>query len=303
VFDLRNQKTRGHLAMLAFSMLVAGSFSLGHLVANEITPPALTAVRFVLAAVVMGALMLVAPGAKRQNFEAPWRYLVLGGMLAVYFVLMFEGLKTAPPVSASAVFTLMPLMAAVAGFVILRQMTTWRMLAALVIAAMGALWVIFDGSFSALAALNIGRGEVIFFTGCISHAVYTPVVKLLNRGESPIVFTFGTLVGGSLVLLAFGMRDLMATDWANLPEIVWITLGYLVIFSTASTFVALQYAALRLPAAKVLAYTYLTPSWVILWEYAFGNGLPAPILLFGVGATIIALFMLLKDEEAEKTSD
>jgi hypothetical protein len=33
-------------------------------------------------------------------FAAPWRYLVLAGLFAVYFVLMFEGLKTAPAVSA-----------------------------------------------------------------------------------------------------------------------------------------------------------------------------------------------------------
>jgi len=288
---------RGHLAMLLFSVLVAGSFSLGHLVANEISPPALTAVRFVLAAVVMGVLMTVTPGVTRDSFRAPWRYLLLGGMLAIYFVLMFEGLKTAPPVSASAVFTLMPLMAAVAGFFILHQITTGRMLAALLIAASGALWVIFRGDLAALIEMDMGRGEAIFFAGCISHAVYTPVVKRLNRGESPIVFTFGTLIGGSLVLLLFGAPDLLATDWGHLPPIVWITLAYLVVFSTAATFVALQFAALRLPAAKVLAYTYLTPAWVILWEFALGNGLPAGKVFLGVGATAVALVMLLRDEE------
>ncbi len=288
--------------MLAFSALVAGSFSLGHLVANEVAPPALMAVRFVLAAVVMGAVIVVGPGLRRRHFAAPWRYLVLGAMLAIYFVLMFEGLKTAKPISASAVFTLMPLMAAVAGYFILGQVTTRRMAAALAIAALGALWVIFRGDLAALMTFDVGRGEVIFFTGIISHAVYTPMVKKLNRGESPIVFTFGTLVGGSIILLLFGARDLVATDWRALPSIVWITLGYLVIFSTATSFVAVQYAVLRLPAAKVLAYTYLTPTWVILWEFAFGNGVPRPMMILGVGATIVALVMLLKDEAGGETS-
>lgn len=40
---------RGHLAMLLFSALVAGSFSLGSLAANEIAPAALNAVRFLIA--------------------------------------------------------------------------------------------------------------------------------------------------------------------------------------------------------------------------------------------------------------
>ena len=41
---------RGHLAMLAFSALIAGSFSLGSLMANMVSPVAFSAVRFLLAA-------------------------------------------------------------------------------------------------------------------------------------------------------------------------------------------------------------------------------------------------------------
>ena len=45
----RREALRGHAAMLAFSVLIAGSFSLGARVANLIDPVAITALRFVLA--------------------------------------------------------------------------------------------------------------------------------------------------------------------------------------------------------------------------------------------------------------
>ena len=271
--NLTADQWRGHLAMLVFSALVAGSFSLGHIVANEIAPAAINAVRFVLAGVVMGLFVLAGPGFKRAHFAAPWRYLVLGGLFALYFVLMFEGLKTAKPVSAAAVFTLMPMMAAGFGWLLLRQVTTPRMALALSIAAFGALWVIFKGDISALYTLDVGRGEVIYFIGCISHAIYTPMVRKLNRGESAVTFTFGVLAAGSILLIVVGAKDLAATNWLALPGIVWLTLAYLVVFSTASSFVLLQYATLRLPSAKVMAYSYLTPSWVNLLEASIGNGL------------------------------
>ena len=70
---------------------------------------------------------------------------MLGGLFAFYFVLMFEGLKTAPPVSAAAVFTLTPVMAGGFGWLLLRQIMTPRMALALAIGALGALWVIFRG--------------------------------------------------------------------------------------------------------------------------------------------------------------
>lgn len=292
---------RGHLAMLLFSALVAGSFSLGGMVANEIAPAALNAVRFAIAAVVIGAVVAATGRFDRRALQAPWRYLVLGGLFAAYFVLMFEGLKTAPPVSAAAVFTLTPVMSAGIGWLLLRQITTSRMAAALAIGAAGALWVIFRADLSAFLALEVGRGELIYFVGCVAHAVYTPMVRKLNRGEPAVLFTFGMLLAGCAVLTVYGWSDIRATDWAALPGIVWIALLYLAFFASAATFVLLQYATLRLPSAKVMAYTYLTPSWVLAWELALGHGGPRPLVLAGLGLTVVALLLLLKDEEAMRS--
>lgn len=287
---------RGHLAMLAFSALVAGSFSLGSMAAPHIAPEALNAVRFVLAAILMSALVLATGGLTRAAFQAPWRYFALAFFFCTYFVLMFEGLKTGAPVSMAAVFTLTPVMAAGFGWLLLRQVMTSRMVVALTIGATGALWVIFRADLSALLAFSIGRGELIFFVGCIAHAVYTPLVPRLNRGERPVVFTLGTLIAGSILLTLFGGRSLASTDWANLPSIVWITIGYTSVFASATTFLLLQYASMRIPSAKVMAYTYLTPSWVILWEMALGRPLPPVLILVGVLLTVSALLLLLKDD-------
>ncbi|WP_341366900.1 DMT family transporter [Yoonia sp. BS5-3] len=286
----------GHLAMLAFSLLVAGSFALGVLSANDISPMALNAVRFWIAAGVIGATVLATTGMQRQALAAPWRYVVLAGFFTTYFVLMFEGLKTAPAVSAAAVFTLTPVLTALFGWLLLRQVLTRRMALALGVGAIGALWVIFEADFDALLRFEIGRGELIYFCGCISHAVYTPMVRKLHRGEPAIVYTFCTLLAGAMILTVLGWGDLRETDWASLPGIVWVTIGYTAVFASAATFTLLQFATLRLPSSKVMAYTYLTPSWVIAWGTALGGGTPAPAVLLGVGLTIIALLLLLKDE-------
>lgn len=293
-------QTQGHLAMLAFSALVAGSFSLGGMVANEITPLALNAVRFVIAAVVVGIAAAVTTGIKRSDFVAPWRYVLLGGLFMFYFVLMFEGLKTSPPVSSAAVFTLVPAMAGVFGWLMLRQRMTPRMALALCIGGAGALWVIFRADMAALLAFDVGRGEVIFFFGCIAHAIYTPLVRVMNRGESAVVFAFGTLVAGAVLLLVIGARDIAATDWTALRPMVWVTLLYVSLAASSITFVLVQFAALRLPSAKVMAYTYLVPSWVIGWEAAFGNGLPPVMIGAGIALTMVALLLLLRDDEVPR---
>jgi drug/metabolite transporter (DMT)-like permease len=106
------------------------------------------------------------------------------------------------------------------------------------------------------------------------------------------------LVAGAVLLTVYGWSDIRATDWAALPNIVWITLAYIALFASAATFVLLQFAAMRLPSAKVMAYTYLTPTWVICWQMALGNGVPGVWVSGGIVLTVIALAMLLRDDEA-----
>ncbi|MFG6083017.1 DMT family transporter [Paracoccus litorisediminis] len=292
----RIEALRGHAAMLAFSVLIAGSFSLGARAANLIDPTAISAARFVIAAGVIAGFAFAGPGIPRQALRAPWRYLLLGGLFAAYFVLMFEGLKTALPVSAAAVFTLTPVMSAGFGWLLLRQRMTGRLAMALALGAAGSLWVIFRGDIHALRRLDFGRGEAIYLLGCVAHALYTPMVRRLNRGETPLVSTFGTLVAGAALLSIWGWRAILETDWANLPALVWVTLIYVAICASAMTTLLVQYATMRLPAAKVMAYTYLTPAWVLLLESALTGAAPASAMLPGFAATIVALLLLLKDQ-------
>jgi drug/metabolite transporter (DMT)-like permease len=290
------EAVKGHVAMLAFSALVAGSFSFGGAMANEIEPVVLQAMRFGIAAAIVGAAALATGKLRSADFRAPWRYLLLGGAFAIYFVMMFEGLKTAPPVSASAVMTLVPIMTAVFAFAILRQRTTPRIALGLAIGAAGALWVIFRGEIAALIAFDVGRGEWLYFVGCIAHAFYVPMARKVNRGEAAAASSFLVLSAGALILLIYGWGEIRATDYAALPAIVWIALGYLSVGAMAITFVLLNFASMRLAGAKVMAYTYLTPGWVILWELGFGKGLPGPGILLGVGLTMGAVVLLLKHE-------
>lgn len=288
--------TQGHLAMLAFSALVAGSFSLGALAAPLISPAALTVARFALAGLAVGAVAAFSGGIQAQARTAPWRYLVLGGLLATYFVLMFKGLQTAHAIPTAAIFTLTPVMAAGFGWLVLRQKTSGRMALALGLGAMGALWVVFRGDPAAALALQIGPGEAIYFAGCVAHALYAPMVRRMNRGEGALTSTLCTMAAGFVLLALWGAGDVLATAWSSLPAIVWICLLYVALAASAASFVLLQYAALRLPAAKVMAYTYLVPAWVILWELALGHEAPPLNVLGGMALTLLALGLLLKTE-------
>lgn len=281
--------------MLLFAALISGSFTLGDLAVADLAPGPMTAARFVVAVAVMS--LLAAPHMARSHFRAAWRYPVLGGLMGGYFILMFEALAITDPVSTGAIFTLTPIMSAVFGYLLMRQITTRVMALSLLLAGMGALWVIFRGDVAALLGLGFGRGEQIFLVGCAMHAFYTPLVRLTRRDEPVVVYTFGTLVGGLLVAFIWSGREVLATDWLELSTIAWVCVVYLGVFTTAGTFLLVQYSTLRLPAAKVMAYGYLVPSFVILEEAMIGHGWVAAPVWLGVAATVAALAVLLWERD------
>ncbi|AOF91285.1 eamA-like transporter family protein [Sinorhizobium sp. RAC02] len=291
------EKLKGHLAMLLFSVLIAGSFSFGGLAARYMDAEPLTLWRYILTIIVMAALAFGAFKVPAVWPKEVWRFLFLGGLIAIYMLTMFTALEFTSPIATGAVFTLMPLLSAGFALPVLGQKTRPGVLAGLLIAAAGAVWVIFRGNIDAILSFDIGTGEMIFFAGVICHALYVPLIRRFDRGEPAVAFGFWVTVGAALWLVPPGIRGLLETDFSALPLAVYAAVAYLAVVTTAFTFLLLQYASMRLPASKVLGYGYLTPSFIILLEGLLGHGWASLPVLAGalVTACGLALMAFLPD--------
>jgi len=286
------EKTLGHLAMVSFATLIAGSFTLGAMAVPFLEPAALNSLRFFLATCIIGALCLTIGPRSISLPKSPWRFAVLGLPLAVYFITMFVALKTTSPVSTGAVFTLGPFMAAGFGYLLLKQVSKPVVLLSLLIAGLGSVWVIFRGDINAILGFEIGYGETVYFLGCVGHALYAPLVKRLNRGEHLLLFSFWTLAATTGWISLYGISEILSASWSALPPIVWLSIAYLSIFTTAGTTYLVQYASMRLPASKVLSYVYLTPVIVILLEGLAGHGWASWSVLAGAIIIVMGLVVL-----------
>lgn len=286
------QRLLAHLALVLYAALIAGSFSFGALTSPFIDPIVITALRFLLAAPLIGLILLVVSPRRIRIPQAPWRFVILGGLMSVYFVLMFVALQISTPVATSAVSTLQPAMSAVFGFMLLRQPTRPTVALSLSVAGGGALWVIFHGDWTRFISLDVGRGEAIFLVGCACQAAYSPCVRLLNRGESVLESTFYTLCAASVFLVPIAIPSMLQTDWNGMPVVVWQCVAYLTVCSTAISFFLLQFGSMNLPSAKVFAYIYLVPTIVILIEGVIGHGWADQIVVVGAVLTVAGLLVM-----------
>ncbi|MBP1848665.1 DMT family transporter [Rhizobium halophytocola] len=287
-----SEKLRAHAAMLVFALMIASSFSIGGLATRYVAPTALQAIRYAIAVLVLVPVSMLAARQPVRLPKEPHRFIVLGLLMAVYMVTMFVALRFTKPVATGAVFTLMPLLSAGFAWLLMRQRTRFDVLISLILAAVGAVWVIFRGDLHALLSFNVGRGELIYFVGVTCHAIYVPLLRLFNRGEPPLVFMLWAVLATLGFIALSAVPALAAIDVAAVPWLVWAAAVYLAIATTVITFFLLQYASLRLPAPKVLAYGYLTPTFIIILEGLLGHGWAGASVFAGALVTAGGLVLM-----------
>ncbi len=278
--------------MVVYAFLVSTSFPVGAAITDALDPVVLTFVRFVIAAALFGPLALIG---ERRAWPGPrdlGRYAVISASIVAFFVAMFEALRWTSAVSTGALFTLVPLISAGVALALLRQTTGWRQLALMALGGAGAVWIVFDGSLDRLLALEIGRGEVIFLLGCLAFGAYSPLVKWLHRGESVQDMAFWTIAVGAVALGLIGAPKIATTAWGAVPAGAYLGIVYLAVFSTGVTFLIAKYASVNLPPSKVMSYTYLTPVFILVIEFALGHGWPGASVTVGVVVTVAATLLL-----------
>ncbi|MDY0221614.1 MAG: DMT family transporter [Desulfobacterium sp.] len=283
-----------HILMLVFTMIIAGSFPVVAAITSGIDSALLTFWRFFTATLIFGFML---PFVKDKGPFPGWkdlgRFATVGGSYGLFFVLMFQSLKTTSPLNTGTIYTTLPLVTMLVGTLVGEPFEI-RRLGVLAISMVATIWVIFKGDPGRMLTLNMNQGDIIFFLGTLSLAVYTLSMKKLQRpGESKVYFTFYCLFFTTLVLMA---AAILRTGSLAVPgPHTWPGLAYLAGPSTALTFWILTYTATRLAPTKIVAYTFLTPSAVAAIQWVMGGAPPETAVFPAIVLTLGTVWLLQLD--------
>ncbi|MDY0189764.1 MAG: DMT family transporter [Desulfuromonas sp.] len=263
-----NNIVKAHLLVLLSTLLVAGSFLAADRLAGVINPFSLTLIRFVAAALVLLPSLLSRRIWRQQFLPVLPRAMGISLFYAMFFVCMFEALKTTTSLNTGTIYTLVPFMTALLCLVVLRQKISRANLGIYLLGVVSACWVIFAGQLEQLLALRFNSGDLLFFVGALLICCYSLAMKMLYRpSDSMVVLIFGILFSGAgwmaLAMLVLGY----SLDWQQFnSEHVW-AMAYLVVGATLATVYLYQRSILVLGPRRVMAYVYLNPALValLLW--------------------------------------
>jgi drug/metabolite transporter (DMT)-like permease len=282
---------RVHLQLLLGRGLVATSFPVGAAITHGLEPELLMLVRFALATVLFAPYIAWRHGLTIPSARSLGGYAVISVFVVTFFWCMFEALRSTSALNTSAIYTVLPCIAAFYAAILVKERLGRNRLFAMVFGAVGALWVVFRGDLDLFLGLAVNKGDVIFLVGLFAMGLYTPLVRLFNRDEPAAVMAFWILATGTVWLFLLSNFSVVETDWTVIEGKVWLGIAYLAVFTTIISFFIMQHATLRVGPTRVISYGYITPAFVVALEWAMGKA-PDPMTLPGVAIIVVAMFIV-----------
>ncbi|MEH6448387.1 MAG: EamA family transporter [Oleispira sp.] len=270
--------------------------------ANSITS---TGLRFILASIMMIPLVAIQfkVGGHRPmaNRKVYLHYGLISLFLVLFFVGLFEALKTTTAMRTSVIYTLVPLISIVLTFVLLKTKTSKTKLLGFVLGSAGAILVLLAFNQDNIEFFSWYTGDSIFVMACFCLSIHVVLVKKWGADVPPIQGSFYIMALGGLMLLpfmaVFGELDQVAWQVSEF----WSILLYLTVFTTMATFFLQQRLVQKVGPNQLLAFTYLIPILVVIpegWSAIAHLKESMSESVSGILITLLALYLISKDQKA-----
>ena len=289
--------------MITAVVLFSGSFPVTALLTREIHPISITLLRFLIAVICLSPFVLGKVGYRRMLPKAFPKGLAIGIFYSGYFILMFMALSETSVINTGTLQTLTPLITALMSVIVFKTRIKNVELIAYLFGFVGTVWVVFKGSWQALIGLHLNHGDMIFIAATVCMSVYIIIMKWVYGNEAVIVMTYCTLVGGLVALsLALLLLDI-PLHWNLLPKSEIKDIAYLAVGATLCSSYLIQKGSSILTPAKVSAYIYLSPVFVLLIYSLFHWKMPNVNILPGIFLSVCSTIVLQKFSSAEMSQN
>jgi drug/metabolite transporter (DMT)-like permease len=292
---LNRNIAKSHLFISLATLIIAGSFLVSEKLSTVVNPVSLTLLRFLGSAVMLLPVVLFKPEWRRKIPATLPRAMVISLFYALFFICLFESLKTTTSLNTGTLYTLVPFTTAFLSFFIFKETISRIKMIAYLFGVLGTTWVIFDGQLDMLLSFSLNTGDLIFLVGAASMCFYSISMKLLYRDDHMLILVFCILVGGSIWMGLAAVLTGQPLQWHLIKGYSILHMLYLIILSTLITVYLYQKATVELGPSRVMAYVYLSPALVGLLLILFEQVAIPLTVLPGILISVVVTIILQKD--------
>jgi len=280
-----------YLKLVATAVLWGGTWIAGRVAVSEAPPLAVASWRFLLAALLLGPLVVQREGWPRWS-RSDWLMLAALGASGIflYNICFLYGLQLIEAGRGALVVALTPALVAASDWLFFGAPMSPVKATGIIVAMFGCLLVVSNGDLQLLFSGQIGVGEWLIIGCSVLWAVYTFIGRRATRSLSPLAMTFGASLSGCVMLtcaafLQGSLFSLAGTTWR-----AWSSIAFLGIFGVALAFTWYAAAVREIGATRSAAFINLVPvSAVLLGALLLHERLGIAVL--AGGALVIAGLM------------
>lgn len=283
----------GVAAGLTAASIWGGMYVVSKVVLEVIPPFSLLALRLILGALVLGAVVAYRrkSGFTRRQFIDSFLVGIVGYGISLGF--QFVGTKLSTASNGALVTSATPAFVLLFAPYLLKESVSTRGLVALLISSVGVLAVIDPRTADFSSSLFMGNLSLL--AAALTWALYSVLVRKVSRSADLLTSSAVMLAGGIPSSVVFGLIEVNSQGIGGItPGVIWGVL-FIGIVSTALAMFLWNYAFAHLPASAASLTFFAQPVVGTLLGWFFLNEEITPLFL--VGGVLIGVGLIISSSE------
>jgi len=248
-----------HLAIIAANVIYGINYVVAKGIMPDYFPPRVAIIfRVVSATIIFWVIGLFYP--KDAISKADFLRLALCGFfgIALNQIMFFEGLNLTTPINASIIMVGIPILVLVFAHFMLHEKITKNKITGIALGMTGAGYLILQGGGGSFTSGTF-LGNLFIFINASSYAFFLVLVKPLMIKYPPLTIMKWIFTFGLIYVLPVSVGLLGEPDYTGIPVNIWMSLGYIVVFSTVVAYFLNNYSLKVISPTINSAYIYLQP--------------------------------------------
>jgi len=288
-----NRRVFAFILALAASTIYGVSFT----IAKDVMPLYIQPHGFIVLRV-SGAMLLF----WLISFSIPKEKIIFNDFIRIFFMgffgvalnmlTFFTGLSLTTPINGAVIMTTTPIIVLLFSFIILRDKITTRKIFGILLGMTGAIALITYGPKAEFNAPNIKWGNFLVFVNAASYGLYLIVAKPLLKKYHPFHLIKWMYLMGFVMVLPFGLFDVLQADWASMPVVALSKIGFIVFFTTFLTYLFNIMALRHLKATTLSVFLYLQPLVATVYAIFVGSDTLTAIKLVAASLIFLGVYLV-----------
>ncbi|MBD0830956.1 DMT family transporter [Aestuariibaculum sediminum] len=251
--------TKAHLALLGANLIYGANYIIAKgVMPNKIGPTAFVFLRLAFCVLLFWGIKFLF--IKEKVAPKDILRLAVCGLFggAANQLFFFHGINLTSPIDASIIMTITPVIVLMFSYFILKERITKNKILGIILGGSGAVFLILYGN-KALGTSSV-LGNLFVLINALSYGFYLVLAKTLMHKYHAITVISWIFLFGFIYVFPFGINPVLNTDFAAFTTSTYLTIGYVIVFTTFFAYLFNIYALNHLAPSVTSSYIYLQPA-------------------------------------------